>query len=487
MYKLSGKGVAMNGLDISMYNAQKQVAQIDVPRVTLWRIAHTFLGIGLASFSLAALGEAKNWMTKKRKWFTDDEYMQGLGLAQLLPGAPTVNLSSYLGFRLRGLPGAVTATVFFLIPCFLLMLFLSHLYFRYGDMPLVSGLFRGLGALVVGLVLNTILNLWRSGVKTIFNSLMALTGFAMVFWFKMGIINILLIAGSASILMVLLTFRFPALSRWIGNWSGLGKNRAGSVGPSDDKPQQAVASRKASSDKSINNRFAGKLMSLRKAKSCQVLDAEASDYISACSRVDLSLQWRKIALLVFWLIVILVVDLALIYQRPELMRMGGRFLQIGALTFGSGYAMLPFIQDTVVNQFDWLTNQQFAVALALSLITPGPVTIIGVFIGYKVAGVAGAMAGMVNMYYPAWAMTTLVATPYAKAGEVDYVKQVIGGIVAAFIGTLVVVLIKLSTNTLVDVPTMAMAAGAFIIQRFVKIDTVWIVLGGALVSLVVFH
>jgi len=475
----------MNGLDISSDNAQMQTARIDVPRVTIWRIAYTFLSIGLASFSLAALGEAKNWMTKKRQWFTDDEYMQGLGLAQLLPGAPTVNLSSYLGFRLRGLPGAVTSTVFFLIPCFLLMLLLSHLYFQYGDLPVVSGLFRGLGALVVGLVFNTILNLWRSGVKTVFNSLMALASFAMVFWFKMGIMNILLIAGSASILMVLLTFQFPAVSRWTGSWSGLRKKRNG--GPSDDKPQQAVAASKASPNKAVNNRLAGKLMSLRKTKSGQEVDAEASNYISACSRVALSLHWRKITLQVFWLIVILVVDLVLIYQRPELLRMGSSFLKIGALTFGSGYAMLPFIQDIVVNQFDWLTNQQFAVALALSLITPGPVTIIGVFIGYKVAGVIGALAGMVNMYYPAWALTTLVTAPYAKAGQVGYVKQVIGGIVAAFIGTLIVVLIKLSTNTLIDFPTMAMAAGAFITQRFMKIDTVWIVLGGALVSLAVFH
>src|SRR3989337_4521735 len=89
--------------------------------------------------------------------------MQGLGLAQLLPGAPTVNLSSYLGFRLRGLPGAAVATVCFLTPCFLLMLLLSYLYLKYGEMPVVSGLFRGLGALVIGLIFNTILNLWRSG------------------------------------------------------------------------------------------------------------------------------------------------------------------------------------------------------------------------------------------------------------------------------------------------------------------------------------
>ncbi len=342
-------------------NTQDQIVLADVPQVKLLHIIRTFLGIGLASFSLAALGEAKNWMTKKR-WFTDDEYMQGLGLAQLLPGAPTVNLSSYLGFRLRGLPGAAAATIFFLIPCFLLMLSLSHLYFRYGELPLVSGLFRGLGALVVGLVFNTVLNLWRSGVRTLFNWLMALAGFSLVFWFKLGIVKILLIAGGTSLIRVLLCTHFPALARWKESWCGLRKNSALVTGNPQPGSQSGTAGEPA--------------------------------YASACSRVPLNLHWRKIALLIFWLALILTGNLAFIRLRPELMHMGGSFLRIGALTFGSGYAMLPFIQDTVVNQFGWLTDQQFAVALALSLITPGPVTIIGVFIGYKVAGITGAVVGI---------------------------------------------------------------------------------------------
>lgn len=477
------------GISISMDAAQNQAALLDIPpRVKLWHIARTFLGIGLASFSLAALGEARNWMTKKRRWFTDEEYMQGLGLAQLMPGAPVVNLSSYLGFRLRGLPGAAAATVFFLIPCFLLMLMLSHLYFQYGEMPMVTGLFHGLNALVVGLVFNTLLNLWRSGVKTVFNWLMAAAGFTMVFWLKMGVIKILLITGGASFAMVLLTHRFPVLSRWTGSWSSQRKSLSRSTCPDiDKKPQQTATPRKLWAGIAGNNFLGGKLMNWRKAKSRQAADENTSGYVSACSRVDLPLHWHKITLLIFSLALILAVDVALISLRPELMRMGGSFLRIGALTFGSGYAMLPFIQDIVVTHFGWLTNQQFAVALALSLITPGPVTIIGAFIGYKVAGIVGAVVGMVNMYYPAWAMTTLVTAPYAKAGQAILVKQVIGGIVAAFIGTLVVVLIKLSTDTLVDLPTIAMAAGAFLMQRFVKVDTVWIVLAGALISLAVFH
>ena len=469
-------------------DAQNPVAWRDASRVKLWLIARTFLGIGLSSFSLAALGEAKSWVTEKRRWFTDDEYMEGLGLAQLLPGAPTVNLSSYLGFRLRGLPGAAVATVCFLIPCFLLMLLLSYLYLTYGEMPVVSGLFRGLGALVIGLVFNTILNLWRSGVKTVFNGLMAFAGFASVFWFNMGIVKILLIAGGASLLMVLLIRRFPLLARWTGGWSGLWKKggfASGNLGA--DTTRQSFSKAGPPAAKQGARQTSGKLAGFRKAKGREAAPSGASDYVSACSQVPLPLHWRNVTLLVVCLSLVLTADLLLIRLRPELMQMGARFLRIGALVFGSGYAMLPFIQDTAVNQFAWLTNRQFAVALALSLITPGPVTIIGTFIGYKVAGVAGALAGMVNMYFPAWAMTTIVAAPYAKAGQVGYVKQVIGGIVAAFLGTLVVVLIKLGVDTLVDISAIAMATAAFAVQRFVKIDTIWIVLGGALVSFVLFR
>jgi chromate transporter len=432
---------------------QQEIAPTIAPQTALWQIAHTFLLIGLASFSLAALGEAKQWVTQKRKWFTEDEYLQGVGLAQLLPGAPSVNLSAYLGFRLRGLPGAAAATLSFLTPCFVLMLLLSHLYLKYGTLPVISGLFRGLGALVVGLVFNTILNLAKSGVKTAFHWLMAAAGFALVLWFRMGVLRILLVAGGTSFLVFVLTRRFPQLYRWTGSWRGLWNKEAVTRPTGDARGTVAVV----------------------------------GSPVSACGRAPLLMGWQRTLSLLFYLLLILTVDLLLIRTRPDLMQMGSAFLRIGALVFGSGYAMLPFIRESVVHQFGWLTNQQFAVSLALSLITPGPVTIIGVFIGYKVHGVVGALTGMANMYLPAWAVTTVVAAPYAKAGQARQVREIISGIVAAFIGTLAVVLVKLAHSTLVDAPSVAMAAGAFAMQRFSKIDTVWIVLGGALVSLAVFR
>jgi len=98
--------------------------------------------------------------------------------------------------------------------------------------------------------------------------------------------------------------------------------------------------------------------------------------------------------------------------------------------------------------------------------------------------VPGALAGAVNMYFPAWAMTAIVADPYVRAGKVAWIRQVTRGIVAAFIGTLIVVLIRLASDSLVSVPAVTLAAGAFAAQRFGKIATVWIILAGAVVSLV---
>jgi chromate transporter len=419
----------------------------EVSGVPLWQVARTFLSIGLGSFSLAALSEAKEHVTRKRGWFTDEEFMQGLGLAQLLPGAPTVNLASYLGYRLRGLPGAAAAAVSFLLPCFVLMLLLSDLYLRHGGIPLLAALFRGLAALVVGLVLNAVLTLWRSGVKTPFEAVMAFTGFALVFWLRLGVIPILLVAAGSCVLVILLTRRFPALSRWTGRRAA-GDARGPCAEPREPRSSPASA---GAPEVAPDRRGAG-----------------------------------RFARLVAALALVLAIDLLLIQLRPELLQMGSRFLRIGALVFGSGYAMLPFIQDEVVTRSSWLTNEQFAVALALSLVTPGPVTIIGAFIGYKVAGVVGAVVGVVNMYFPAWAMTTVVAGPYARAGNGAHVRQVTQGVVAAFIGTLFVVLIRLASETLLGAPAVALAAGAFAARRYAKIHPIGIVLAGAAVSLVAF-
>ncbi|TGE32118.1 chromate efflux transporter [Desulfosporosinus sp. Sb-LF] len=402
--------------------------------VSLLEIAKTFLHIGFVSYSLAALGEAKKALVDKKNWMTDEEYLNGLALSQLLPGAPTVNLNTYIGYFLRGFPGALVASIFFVIPCFLLMVVLAHLYLNYNDIPLVSSLFKGVGALVVGLVLNTILDLWKKGVNSPQLTILAVSGFIMVYFLKVNIISLLFVAGVVSLVFTFLTFKVP---RW-----------------------------KAIMDKKF---WVAKKSSPR-----------------AVSAIKFEFSKKKYVVMLMMVAVLLIINFAINFINPTYRQLGNTLFGIGGLTFGSGYAMLPFIQDAMVNQYHFVTDKEFGIALALSLLTPGPVTVISAFIGYKVAGIFGAALAMANMYLPAFTFVNIISDLYNRARKVDKFKMVITGVVAAFIGTLWAVIFKLTGSSLVDLPTYGMAIAAFGVQRFTKIDTLWIIIAGALVSLVIF-
>lgn len=414
----------------------KKLQTEEQPRVIgLWEIAKTFFHIGLVSYSLAALSEAKKDLVERKNWLTDEEYLNGIALSQLLPGAPAVNLNTYLGYFLRGFPGGLAASISFVLPCFISMVILTHLYLNYHNIPLVSSLFKGVGALVVGLVLNTIINLWKSGVNNPQLTILAISGFIMVYFLNVSIIPLLLIAGGTSLVFTFLTVKIPG-------W-------------------------KAYMDKKF---WITKKSSPRKA-----------------SAIKFQFSKRKYLTMLGMLTGLLVINFAVNFSNPVFQKLGNTLFKIGGLTFGSGYAMLPFIQDAMINQFHWLSQQEFGVALALSLITPGPVTVVSAFVGYKVAGIFGAALAMANMYLPAYAVVNIVADLYNRAGQAEKVKLVVKGIVAAFIGTLWAVIIKLTGSSLVDLPTFGIALAAFLVQRFIKIDTLWIVIGGALVSLIIFN
>jgi len=402
--------------------------------ISLLAIAKTFFHIGLVSYSLAALGEAKKDLVEKKNWLTDEEYLNGVVLSQLLPGAPTVNLNAYIGYFLRGFPGSLISSVAFVLPCFIYMVILTHLYLNYNDIPLISSLFKGVGALVVGLVLNTIINLWKSGVNSVQLTVLAAIGFIMVYTLKVSIVPLLLIAGGVSLVFAILTDRCP---RW-----------------------KAI----------MDTRFWAAKKPLQRKVSAIRFEFSRIKYIT----------------MLIMLTSLLAVNFAINFSNPTLQNLGNTMFKIGGLTFGSGYAMLPFIQDTVVNQYHWLGAQEFGVALALSLITPGPVTVVSAFIGYKLAGIFGAALAMANMYLPAFAIVNVIADLYNRAGQVENIKLVVGGVVAAFIGTLWVVIINLIASSLVDLPTCGIALAAFLVQRFTRIDTLWIVIGGAVVSPFIF-
>ncbi len=131
--------------------------------ISLTRLFLVFLRLGATAYGgPAMMAFLKSELVGKRHWLADQEFKEGMALCQVIPGATMVQICTYTGYRLQGIPGALLAAAGFVLPAFLAMTVLSALYFRTGSLPLVQALFKGLGALVVAIVLNACLTLGRT-------------------------------------------------------------------------------------------------------------------------------------------------------------------------------------------------------------------------------------------------------------------------------------------------------------------------------------
>jgi chromate transporter len=137
------------------------------------------------------------------------------------------------------------------------------------------------------------------------------------------------------------------------------------------------------------------------------------------------------------------------------------FGQASMLVFGSGLAIVPFLHQGVVQQFHWLTERQFLDAVAVSMITPGPVVITVAFIGYLVAGLAGSLAASLGMFLPTYLVVILAAPHYRRFANNLRVRAFVDGVTAAATGAIAGAVFVLGRRALVDVPTMVIAFAAF--------------------------
>jgi chromate transporter len=130
---------------------------------TVKEIFLTFLHLGTTAFGgLAMIEPIRRRMVEQKKWLSQGEFLDGVALCQMLPGATVVQLATYVGRRLQGVKGATAAAGAFILPAFVLMLGLSFLYFQYGNLPWVQAVSQGLGAAVIALLVQTLWNLSKA-------------------------------------------------------------------------------------------------------------------------------------------------------------------------------------------------------------------------------------------------------------------------------------------------------------------------------------
>src|SRR5205085_4988691 len=133
------------------------------------------------------------------------------------------------------------------------------------------------------------------------------------------------------------------------------------------------------------------------------------------------------------------------------------FAEAGAFVFGSGLAIVPFLYGGVVNEHHWLTERQFVDAVAVAMITPGPVVITSGFIGFLVAGLAGAAVAALATFLPCYAFVVIAAPAFRRYGKRPAIAAFVKGVTAAAVGAISGAVIILGRRTIIDIPTILLA------------------------------
>jgi len=160
------------------------------------------------------------------------------------------------------------------------------------------------------------------------------------------------------------------------------------------------------------------------------------------------------------------------------------FLKIGSVLYGSGYVLLAFLQRDLVERHHWLTSQQLLDAVAIGQITPGPVFTTATFVGYLLAGNAGAIAGTLGIFLPAFLLVGIVNPWVTKLRQSTWVGSFLDGVNAASLGLMAGVTYTLGLSALIDwLTTIVAVSSAIALVRF-QINSAWLVVAGGLIGLV---
>jgi chromate transporter len=172
---------------------------------------------------------------------------------------------------------------------------------------------------------------------------------------------------------------------------------------------------------------------------------------------------------------------------PLLSQLGAFFAKAGAFVFGSGLAIVPFLYGGVVTEHHWLNEKQFVDAVAVAMITPGPVVITVGFIGYLVAGLPGACVAALGTFLPCYLFTIVPAPYFKKYGKLPAILAFVDGVTAAAVGAITGAVIVLAKRSIVDVPTALLAvATVLLLVKFKKLPEPVIVAGAALLGLALY-
>lgn len=388
-------------MDIVTAHSRKNIA-------TLRQFAMYFFKLGYSGFGgpVALVTYIYRDLVERRKWITEEEYNEGMALAQLSPGPLAAQLGIYLGYIHYGIRGATLTILAFIAPSFFMVLLLGIAYKLFGGLPWMQAIFYGVGSAVVGIILASAIKL----------TLKSIGKFTLESFRSKWLLWLIFLVS------LIFTFYFPAQGPLLYLIAGL--------------TYMAIKS----PPKWMRN-----------------------------MRTNLIV----LSGIGFWQ-----------FEAGTLWKIAKFFSNAGAFVFGSGLAIVPFLHAGVVIQHQWLNEQQFLDAVAVAMITPGPLIMTVGFIGYIVAGFPGAVVAAVATFLPCYLITIITAPFFRKLATNPSIKIFVEGITASILGSLFAAAILISVRSIGDVQSGLIALISFLLlYNFKKLKEPYIILGAALIGL----
>jgi chromate transporter len=162
------------------------------------------------------------------------------------------------------------------------------------------------------------------------------------------------------------------------------------------------------------------------------------------------------------------------------------FVKVGSIVFGSGYVLLAFLQADLVAHWHWLTTTQLLDAIAVGQVTPGPVFTAATFIGYLLAGLPGALIATAGIFLPSFIFVAACSPLIPRLRKSAVAGAFLDGVIIASLALMASVTYSLGRDAVIDLPTALLALGSAVLLVRFRLNSLWLVLGGALIGFLVY-
>ena len=327
--------------------------EAEIKTVSFWQAFLFWLKLGFISFGGPAgqIAVMHQELVEQKRWISEKRFLHALNYCMLLPGPEAQQLATYIGWLMHRTAGGLVAGILFVLPSLFILIGLSWVYVKFGDVPIIAGLFYGIKPAVVAIVFHATHRIGSRSLKNNFLWLIAALSFIAIFFFSLPFP---LIVFSAAIIGYLTSKKYPSLFA-NGNTHQQSKKDYGRALIDDDTPTPAHA----------------------------------------------IFSWKRLGSIVLfgallWLIPIISLSLTLGWDHAYT-QMAWFFTKAALLTFGGAYAVLPYVYQGAVNYYSWLSPTQMIDGLALGESTPGPLIMVVAFVGF-LGGYNHALLGSEHLF-----------------------------------------------------------------------------------------